>query len=388
MNIAAVETYIEDATDIINSSPQLDEANTKAAILRDFLEILGWEIPTNTQLEYSVEAFGRTYKVDYALVLEGTPVAFIEAKGTDTRLNPDHDEQLSSYMTNENVNYGILTNGEQYRFFQRSVDAENVDVQVIADVQLKELPNHLPVLRAYQKGKIESGASAKILRRINQLQRARETLRADKERLSTKLSELLSEQVSDSIQPFAETQSKEMIDRLIEDINEEIDIDDSDSDGSTPNPDDGEGPLEPIKNHTAGTISRSELTGDRDMKVAVFPTQESGLTFLKENNAWGFVRVGSEFEYVAMYLTSGVREVRYVARVKDTVSPNEADLERPPLAYVNREEIADTKKVVRFEPNSLYELEDPVPYESAYPQSLQYTTLGKLRTAETTDDML
>jgi len=165
MNIAAVETYIEDATDIINSSPQLDEANTKAAILRDFLEILGWEIPTNTQLEYSVEAFGRTYKVDYALVLEGTPVAFIEAKGTDTRLNPDHDEQLSSYMTNENVNYGILTNGEQYRFFQRSVDAENVDVQVIADVQLKELPNQLPVLRAYQKGKIESGASAKILRR-------------------------------------------------------------------------------------------------------------------------------------------------------------------------------------------------------------------------------
>ncbi|SEH36915.1 hypothetical protein SAMN05192561_10198 [Halopenitus malekzadehii] len=44
----------------------MDEANTKAAVLRDFLELLDWQIPQNTQLEYSVEAFGQTYKVDYA----------------------------------------------------------------------------------------------------------------------------------------------------------------------------------------------------------------------------------------------------------------------------------------------------------------------------------
>ena len=50
MNVAAVEGYIEDAESILHSSPQLDEANTKAAILRDFLEVLDWEIPANTQL--------------------------------------------------------------------------------------------------------------------------------------------------------------------------------------------------------------------------------------------------------------------------------------------------------------------------------------------------
>jgi hypothetical protein len=55
---------------------------------------------------------------------------------------------------------------------------------------------------------------------------------------------------------------------------------------------------------------------------------------------------------------------------------------------VERDEIGEGKMVVRFEPESLYELEDPVPYETKYPQSLQYTTLGALRTAETTDDML
>jgi len=36
----------------------MDEANTKAAVLRDFLKLLNWQIPQNTQLEYSVEAFG------------------------------------------------------------------------------------------------------------------------------------------------------------------------------------------------------------------------------------------------------------------------------------------------------------------------------------------
>jgi len=109
----------------------MDEANTKAAVLRDFLSLLDWQIPQNTQLEYSVEAFGQTYKVDYALILDGTPVAFLEAKGADTALTADHDEQLSSYMMNKNVNYWILTNGKQYRFFQRRVDASNVNVQQV-----------------------------------------------------------------------------------------------------------------------------------------------------------------------------------------------------------------------------------------------------------------
>jgi len=85
MDRDAVIGYVDRAEVVLSTSPQLDEANTKAAILRDFLELLGWKIPANTQLEYSVEAFGQTYKVDYALILEGTPVAFLEAKGADTR---------------------------------------------------------------------------------------------------------------------------------------------------------------------------------------------------------------------------------------------------------------------------------------------------------------
>lgn len=61
---------------------------------------------------------------------------------------------------------------------------------------------------------------------------------------------------------------------------------------------------------------------------------------------------------------------------------------REPLDYKDRAKIDEGKKVIMFEPGSLYELEDPVPFKTKYPQGLRYTTLGELRTAETTDDML
>lgn len=385
MNREAIQEYVENSRSVLEASPQMDEANTKAAILRDFLDLLEWKIPRNTQLEYSVKAFGQTYKVDYALILEGAPVAFLEAKGADTSLTPDHDEQLSSYMMNENVNYGILTNGKRYWFFQRRVDASNVSVERVGDVPLENLPARLAVLKAYTKEAIETGESGKILGRINELRDARSTLESEKEDLATKLTNVLTGSVSEVVSSFAESQSKELIDRLIEDIESEID-----SDGGTRPPEGGGGDtvIEPSKNHVVGTIRRTEIEGENDARVAVFPTQESGLSFLLENNAWGFVRVGSEFDYVAMYVTRDSREVRYFASVKDVVPPDEAELLRPPEEYVDRAKIAEDKMVVRFEPDSLYELKDPVPYKTKYPQSLQYTTLGALRNAETTDDML
>lgn len=386
MNRDAIGEYVEQSDAVLDSSPQMDEANTKAAVLRDFLDLLGWQIPQNTQLEYSVEAFGQTYKVDYSLVLDGTPVAFLEAKGVDTSLTQDHEEQLSSYLTNENVTYGILTNGKQYRFFQRRVDASNVDVQKVGDVALEDLPNRLAVLKAFEKDAIESGESGKILGRINELREARRTLEADKDDLAVELSNTLADEVSDSISSLAETQAKELIDRLVADIESEIDTDSGGGTGDSVGG--GGGSIEPTGNHIVGKIRRAEIDGDDDAKVAVFPTKESGLPFLKENNAWAFVRVGSEFEYVAMYVTGDVRQVKYFATVKDVVPPDEADLERPPLSYVERDEIGKGKMVVRFKPGSLYELENPVPYETKYPQSLQYTTLGAFRSAETTDDML
>ncbi|MFD1572172.1 hypothetical protein [Halorubrum laminariae] len=53
MDEDAVRTYADHAQATIEAAPQMDEANTKAALLRDFLDLLDWTIPDNTQLEYS-----------------------------------------------------------------------------------------------------------------------------------------------------------------------------------------------------------------------------------------------------------------------------------------------------------------------------------------------
>jgi hypothetical protein len=229
MDEEAVREYVGQAQSIIESSPQMDEANTKAAILRDFLELLGWQIPVNTQLEYSVKAFGKTYKVDYALVLEGAPVAFIEAKGVDTPLTEKHREQLAAYLKNEDVNWGILTNGQEYEFYRREVIDSKVNVNSLADIQLQSLPDRVTILTAFTKAAIQSGNSEKIATRINEMKQARSELETRKDELATEVTELLTDSVSDSISTLAESQAKEMIDRLVQDIESEIDLDSSDS---------------------------------------------------------------------------------------------------------------------------------------------------------------
>jgi len=138
-----------------------------------------------------------------------------------------------------------------------------------------------------------------------------------------------------------------------------------------------------------GTMSRKDLRGPDDATVAVFPSQTSGIQFLEENNAWGFVAINQNPEYVAIYVSDDIQAVRYVAKVKEIVPANEATLARTLESYRgDQAEFDENQKVVMFEPGSLYELTDPIPFESRVPYSLRYTELGRLKNAETTDDIL
>ena len=90
-----------------------------------------------------------------------------------------------------------------------------------------------------------------------------------------------------------------------------------------------------------------------------------------------------------MYVSDDVQAVQYVARVKEIVPANSATLARTVESYAGEQaEFDQNQKVVIFEPGSLYELTDPIPFESRVPYSLRYTELGRLRKAETTDDIL
>jgi hypothetical protein len=90
-----------------------------------------------------------------------------------------------------------------------------------------------------------------------------------------------------------------------------------------------------------------------------------------------------------MYVSEDVQQIQYVARVNKIVPAAEATLARTLESYVgDQANFDDAKQVVLFEPGSLYELEDPIPYESRVPYSLGYTEFGRFKQADTTDDIL
>lgn len=142
-------------------------------------------------------------------------------------------------------------------------------------------------------------------------------------------------------------------------------------------------------NAVQGSITRAELDGQDDTTVAVFPSQQSGIEFLKENNAWGFVHIDREPEYVAMYVSEDVQQIQYIATVDEIVPATEAQLARTLESYVGEQaDFDESKQVIHFEPGSLYELAEPIEYENRVPYSLRYTDLGRFKTADTTDDIL
>jgi hypothetical protein len=246
----------------------MGEATTKAAILRDFIELLGWEIPTNTELEYAVKALGRTFNVDYALVLEGRPVAFLEAKGLDTSLTPTHREQLSEYLRSKDVNWGILTNGEEYEFYQRWVIDSKVSVEPVERTALQNLPQKSNIIEAYRAETIRKEESEVIIEHIRELRRSWEALNDEKTELATAVTNLLTDSVSDAIEAEAQSQAKEMIDRLLADLESEISPDRADlTNDPNPEPETGSSPTNESERYYVEIMENGDIEAEFENTV-------------------------------------------------------------------------------------------------------------------------
>lgn len=398
MDGEAVMDYVEQSQTLLEASPQMNEENTKVKLIQPFVDLLGWNFySTEVQLEYTVQMGTQSSKVDYALMVGDTPVVFIEAKSARSDLTEKNVRQLQSYMRQElSVDWGVLTNGKEFEILSVTGDKKQDGETSIATFDLDEVANNPDILEILTKDAIQSGRAGDIARQLTQTNRAIRRLTKDEEAIAERFTDVLQDELGEAPLNLKE-QSLDFVQDLRHALRERREFIGNSTDNeddtvanevSDDDLDEEEGEIEPVENNVTGEIRCSNIEGDGEAQVAVFPTRKSGLTFLHENNAWGFVRIGRDFDYVAMYVTEDVREVRYFATVRDVVDPDDPDLVREPLEYVDRDEIAENKKIVRFEEDSLYRLEDPIPYETKYPQSLQYTTLGEFRKAETTDDML
>lgn len=225
MESDAIEDYVQYAEQILDNYPQMDEANTKARLIRDLLELLGWNFATDVQLEYSIPMASRTHKVDYALLLEDAPVAFVEAKGCDTSLDDSNRDQLRTYMKTQDIDWGLLTNGKANEIFQREVKNGQVKVHRLGVAEIGELTQKSNLLSALSKQSIESGEAKNIARKINEIQRTKRRLREGKDDIAESVARTVAEKVGDSISQQAENEAKTLVDNLIAELDEDVEID-------------------------------------------------------------------------------------------------------------------------------------------------------------------
>lgn len=217
MDIDEVRAYVEKSEDIIDEAPQMGETNTKEMLVRRFIRVLGWEFhPSEVKLEYPVRMASTRTKVDYALMLEETPVVFVEAKGLDTDLTDDHREQITSYMHNEEgVNWGLITNGAEYDFFMYDGTPSGFSLGAL---ELDELSNNPEIVATLSKDSVSSGESEERAERLRERRRAVSTLRREKDEIAEGVVGVVTERIGESVASAAETEAKEFVDRVVEEL--------------------------------------------------------------------------------------------------------------------------------------------------------------------------
>jgi len=386
----SVERFVEEKSHIIRDNPDLNEEEAKAAIITDFIRLLGWEIPQDGRMEYQ---FGdhNTNVVDYAFFHEGSSKLFLEAKSPGTALD-GHRSQIKEYLALDNVELGVLTNGKVYEIYRSYVvDDEHVERQQVDRIELDEFPEKLPVLNSLTKADVTSGSYRDQLQRVIDIRNAREALAANEQQLASDIVTLVSETVGTIAQEPARQHVSDYLDHIDDEL---APSSDTGTDGPEPEPptepeiemvDDividslRDEPIFPVK-------ALADLPGNADAKVGVYACDfDRGLPFIAEHNAWGFIRIDSKPGYFSIYLNRPYQQIQLIGRVAEIISKDEFFATHT----VNRDpdDVADDKKALLFD--ELYQLENPIPIgdNPHRMQGLIYTTLGALVSADTTDDI-
>ena len=118
----------------------LSEAQTDLAIIRPFIDALGYDLgdPFEVVPQYRT-AYGdeKKYMVDYAIVLNDSPAILIEVKKQGHLLN-DRPDQLAFYVNSTEARFGIYTNGFVYKFFSDLDEKNKMDMRPFMEINLAD----------------------------------------------------------------------------------------------------------------------------------------------------------------------------------------------------------------------------------------------------------
>ncbi len=105
----------------------IGEENTKVSLIEPVLAALGWDTRDPDEVHREFKPTTKDSPVDYALKVMRKPRLFVEAKGlAETLGDRKWIAQILSYATVAGVEWCVLTDGNEYRFYNAAalVDAE------------------------------------------------------------------------------------------------------------------------------------------------------------------------------------------------------------------------------------------------------------------------
>lgn len=151
------------------------EEATKTSLIMPFFAALGYDLfnPTEFVPEFTADVgIKKGEKVDFAIVLEGKPTILIEAKSINEPLTK-HDSQLFRYFGTTVSKFGILTNGEEYKFFTDLDEPNKMDLVPFLTINMTKLKdNQIPELAKFHKDNFDVDkitSSAAELKYLNSL---------------------------------------------------------------------------------------------------------------------------------------------------------------------------------------------------------------------------
>jgi hypothetical protein len=217
-----INQYVQRSQQLIESSPQMDEENTKVKLVQPFLELLGWDLySTEVSLEYTIPMASGNTHVDYALLVGDSPVVFVEAKPVRSTLSDGEVKQLRSYMRQElDVDWGILTNGKSFEVLTKNHRDDDGEEVSVAQFNLNDLADNPSVLELLTKESIRSGKSDEVAKQVADTNRAIRHLQENEDSVTKAVAEAVEGEVGELTIDLKE-QSREFVQNLVSVLREQ-----------------------------------------------------------------------------------------------------------------------------------------------------------------------
>lgn len=143
----------------------IGEQDTKGVLIEPLIEAIGWDCRNVFDVQREYRSKSADNPVDYALMVDGKPQLFIEAKQWQTNLaEPKCVNQTVSYATVCGVKWCVLTDGEEYRIYNSHapVDAEQKLFRVVRITDEAATQETLNTLHLLSKSSIKTDELSKV----------------------------------------------------------------------------------------------------------------------------------------------------------------------------------------------------------------------------------